>query len=213
MRYFIYYPPTKLTRSIDVGDNMYVEEILRLVEKEFGLQVHSHGITETSVILNYNGFDLKPKWSIADLNIPSGSIIRCIYKEKKAADLYIHCEYNKQILKLFDAAIKFDSPISLIRKKISDRLGIPLSTFCLETYHRRVRLYDQMGLTNYDIKIHDHLVLKVWKGYEKFISSCIRGYAEHFSHDDLTRYYQMQIALYIAAYHGRIQVEKSLKGI
>lgn len=204
MRYFIFYPPTKSTRIIDVGENVYVEEILKLVEQEFGLKVDSHGLSETSIVLSYNGFELKPRWSLADLNIPSGAIMRCIFKEKKAADLYIHCEFNKQILKLFDSSIKIETPISLIRKKISDRLGLPLSIFCLETYHGRTRLYDQMTLTNYDIKIHDHLVLKIWKGYEKFISSCIRGYAEHYSHDDLTHYYQMQVALHIAAYYGKI---------
>jgi hypothetical protein len=211
MRYFIYYPPTKSTRSIDVGENICVEEILQLAQHEFGLQVNSRGRSEASIVLSYNGFDLKPKWSLADLNIPSGAIIRCIFKEKKAPNLYIHCEFNKQVLKLFDSAIKIDSPISLIRKKISDRIGLPLSTFCLETYHGKKRLFDQMILMNYDLKIHDHLSLKVWKGYEKFISSCIRGYAEHYSHDDLTRYYQIQVALHIAAFYGKIHIEKSLR--
>jgi hypothetical protein len=208
MRYFIFYPPTKSTRIIDVRENMYVEDILKVVEQEFGLKVHSHGRSETSVVLSYNGFDLKPKWSFGDLNIPSGAIIRCIFKEKKAAKLYIHCEFNKQILKLFDSSIAIESSISYVRKKISDQLGLPLSIFCLETYHGKVRLYDQMALMHYDIKIHDHLVLKVWKGYEKFISSCIRGYAEHYSHDDLTRYYQMQVALHIASYYGKIERER-----
>jgi hypothetical protein len=204
MRYFIFYPPTKSIRLIDINENVLVEDILKLAEKEFNLNMQDSGPSEKSIVLNYNGSDLKPKWSLADLSIPSGSIIRCIYREVKAADLYIHCGFNKQILKLFDSTITIETTISTIRKKISELSGLPLSVFCLETYHSQQRLYDQMKLINYDIEIHDHLYLKVWKGYEKFINSCMKGFTEPYSHDDLTRHYQTQVALYIAAFYGKI---------
>jgi hypothetical protein len=204
MRYFICYPPSKSMKLIDVDENVCVENILELIKNEFSLKVHSHGQSETSIVLSYNGFDLKPKWSFAELSIPSGSIIRCTYKEQQPANLYVHCGFNKQLLKLFDSSITIETTISTIRKKISDKIGLPLSTFCLETFNRKKRLYDEMQLINYDIKMHDQIYLKVWKGYEKFISSCIRGYADHYSHDDLTHYYQTQIALHIAAFYGKI---------
>lgn len=204
MRYFISYPPTNSTRLIDVNSNVRIEDIVKLVQQEFGLKVQTNGRSETSIVLNYNGFDLKPKWTFADISIPSGAIIRCIYKEQEAADLYVHCGFNKQLLKLLDPTINIESTVSSIRKRISDQLGIPLSTFCLETYDGKHRLLDQMKLMNYDIKIHDHVYLKLWKGYEKFVNSCIRGYVEKYSQDDLIRYYQTQIALYIAAFYGKI---------
>jgi len=56
----------------------------------------------------------------------------------------------------------------------------------------------------YMIQIHDHIYLKVWKGYEKFVNSCIKGFTEQYSYDDLTRHYQTQVALYIAAFYGKI---------
>ena len=211
MRYFISYPPTKSVRLVDVNNNVRVEEILQLVQEEFGLQVHTTGRSESSIVLNYNGFDLKPKWTFADISIPSGAMIRCIYKEQQAADLYVHCGFNKQLLKLFESSINIESTIGSVRKKISDQLGIPLSTFCLETYDGKHRLLDPLQLMNYDIKIHDHVYLKVWKGYEKFISSCIRGYVEQYSHDDLTRHYQAQVALYIAAFYGKILSSRTEK--
>jgi len=142
MRYFIYYPPNKSTRLIDVNESVRVEDILQLVKKEFGLNIQNNGPAETSIVLNYNGSDLKPKWSLADLSIPSGSIIRCLYREEKAADLYIHCGFNKQILKLFDSSITIETTISTLRKIISEKLGLPLSLFCLETYNGQQRLYD-----------------------------------------------------------------------
>jgi hypothetical protein len=203
MRYFIYYPPKKSIRLIDVSESVLVEDILKLVRKEFGLNFQDSGPSETSIVLNYNGSDLKPKWSLVDLSIPSGSIIRCLYREQKAADLYIHCDYNKQILKLFDTSITFETTIGAVRKLISEKLGLPLSLFCLETYNTKQRLYDQMKLINYDIKIHDHIYLKVWRGYEKFTNSCIKGFTEPYAHDDLTRHYQTQVALYIAAFYGK----------
>jgi hypothetical protein len=203
MRYFIFYPPNKSIRLIDIGESVRVEDIIKLVTKEFNLNIEDSGPSETSIVLSYNGSDLKPTWSVADLSIPSGSIIRCLYREQKAADIYVHCGFNKQILKLFDPSITIETKISTLRKQISNKLGLPLSMFCLEKYNDRQRLYDQMALTNYDIKIHDHLYLKVWRGYEKFINSCIRGFTERYSHDDLTRHYQTQVALYIAAYYGK----------
>jgi len=204
MRYFIYYPPSNSIRLIDINENVLVDDIITLVKKEFNLNIEDSGPSESSIVLNYNGSDLKPKWSLADLSIPSGSIIRCLYREEKAPDLYIHCGFNKQILKLFDSSITIETTIYTIRKIISDKLGLPLSLFCLETYHSQQRLYDQMKLTNYDIKIHDHIYLKVWRGYEKFINNCIKGFTEPYSHDDLIRHYQTQVALYIAAFYGKI---------
>jgi len=204
MRYFIFYPPNKSIRLIDVDENVCVEHILELIKKEFGLKVHDNGPSETSIVLSYNGFDLKPKWSLAELSIPSGSIIRCIYKEKQAADLYVHCGFNKQILKLFDSSITIVTTIGTIRKKISDKLGLPLSTFCLETYDGTQRLYDEMKLINYDIKTHDLVYLKVWRGYEKLIRSCVKGLTTRYSIDELTQHYQAQVALHIAAFYGKI---------
>jgi hypothetical protein len=206
MRYFIYYPPSKSIRLIDVNESVRVEDVLALVKQEFGLNIEDSGPAETSIVLSYNGSDLKPKWSLADLSIPSGAIIRCLYREQKAADLYIHCGFNKQILKLFDSSITIETTIGMIRKKISEKLGLPLSTFCLETYDNKQRLYDQMNLINCDIKIHDHICLKVWRGYEKFINTCIKGFVEQYAHDDLTRHYQTQVALYIAAFYGEILI-------
>jgi hypothetical protein len=54
-----------------------------------------------------------------------------------------------------------------IRKMISDKLRLPLSIFCLGTYHNKQRLYDQMKLMNYVLKIHDHIYFIVWSRYEK----------------------------------------------
>jgi len=210
MRYFIFYPPTKSIRLIDVPENIRVEDVLRLVREEFGLKNENDARSEASIVLSYNGFDLKPKWSLTDLGIPSGAIIRCIYREQKAAELYIHCGFNKQLLKLFDTSITIESTIGSIRKKIADRLGLPLSVFCLESYDGKQRFYDQMKLINYDIKIHDHIFLKVWNGYEKFLCSCIRGYVEQYSHDDLTRHYQTQVALHIAAFYGHMELAHSV---
>jgi hypothetical protein len=203
MRYFIFYPPTKSVKLIDIDETVRVKDVLESVRKKFGLKNHPNDRSETSIVLSYNGFDLKPKWSFGELNIPSGAIIHCTYKEQQAAKLYIYCSFNKKLLKLFDSSITIDTTIGTIRTKISNQLGLPLSTFCLETLDGKQRLYDQIKLIDYDIKIHDQLYLKVWKGYEKFLSACIRGYAERYSHDDLTRYYQMQVTLYIAAFYGK----------
>ena len=144
MHYFMYYPPKQAMRLIDVNENVLIEDILTLAKREFHFNIQNSGPVETSVVLSYNGSDLKPKWSLLDLGIPAGSIIRCIYREQKAADLYVYCSFNKQVFKLFDSSITIETTLATIRKKISDKLGLPLSVFCLETYHDRQRLYDQM---------------------------------------------------------------------
>lgn len=204
MRYFIFYPPTKALKLIDVSENDTVEDILTSLKQDFGLKYTDNEASGLSIVLNYNGSDLKPKWSFGDLNIPSGAIIRCLTRKQTAADLYIHCGHNKQILKLFDSSITIETTIGRVRQKISDKIGLPLSTFCLESYDGKQRLYDDMKLMHYDIKVHDHIYLKVWQGYEKFINACIRGFTQHFSHDDIIRHYQAQIALHIAAFYGKV---------
>jgi hypothetical protein len=206
MRYFIYYLPKDSMRLIDVSENILVDDILTLVKKVFGLDIEDSHETESSIVLSYNGSDLKPKWYLSDLSIPSGSTIHCLYREKKVTDLYIHCSFNKQIFKLFDSSITNEETIRTIRKTISNRLGLPLSTFCLETYDGKQRLYDQMKLVHYDLHIHDHIYLKVWQGYEKFINACVEGFNGPYAHDDLSRHYQTQIALYIAAFYGKISL-------
>ncbi|CAF3340496.1 unnamed protein product [Rotaria socialis] len=210
MRYFIFYPPSQSLRLIDVTEDDCVENTLISIKQEFDLKVYDNGSSDKSVVLNYNGCDLKPKWTFGDLNIPSGAIIRCVTRQQQAADLYIHCGFNKQILKLFDSSITIGTTIGTIRKKISDKIGLPLSTFCLESYDGKQRLYDDMKLMTYDIKVHDHVYLKVWQGYEKFINSCIKGFTEHFSHDDVIRHYQSQIALYVAAFYGHLDLARSV---
>ncbi|CAF0910183.1 unnamed protein product [Adineta ricciae] len=206
MRYFVYYPPKDSMRLIDVTETARVEDILTLVKKEFDLNAQDSSAGEISIVLSYNGSDLKPKWSLAELSIPSGSIIRCLYREKKAADLYVHCSYNKQIYKLFDSNISIDTTIGNIRKILSNRLGLPLSVFCLETYDGKQRLYDRMKLFDYDLKPHAHLYLKVWQGYDKLIDACVKGFTGRYAHDDLSRHYQIQIALHIAAFHGHMEL-------
>ena len=204
MRYFISYPPSKTLKLIDVLESDRVEKVLELVKQEFGLKFRDSNYSEVPIGLSYNGFNLKSKWFIADLNIPSGAIIRCISRDQLEADIYVHCEFNRQILKLFNTSITIQSTVGTLRKKISDKLGIPLSTFCLETYDDKQRLYDEMKLIDYNIKIHDRVYLKVWGGYEKFIDECVKGFTEHYSHDGLTRHYQRQVALHIAAFYGEI---------
>ncbi|CAF2245234.1 unnamed protein product [Rotaria magnacalcarata] len=212
MRYFIFYPPSKSLRLIDVTEGDCVENTLISIKQEFDLKVYDNGSSDKSVVLNYNGCDLKPKWSFGDLNIPSGAIIRCVTRQQQAADLYIHCGFNKQILKLFDSSITIETTIGTIRKKISDKIGLPLSTFCLESYDGKQRLYDDMKLMTYDIKVHDHVYLKVWQGYEKFINSCVKGFTEYFSHDDVIRHYQSQVALHVAAFYGHLNLARSVMG-
>ena len=202
MRYFIFYPPRQCIRQIDVDENIRVEEVLELVKAEFGLQINHNSAAETSVVLNYNGCDLKLKWTLGELAIPSGAILRCFHRQQQAANLYILCGFNKQILKLFDSTITLETTIGTLRKQIANQLGLPLSIFCLETLHG-TRLYDEMKLINYDVKLHDHIYLRVWREHEKFVNACVKGFSEHHSSDDLTRHYQAQVALHIAAFYGK----------
>ena len=203
MRYFIYYPPSKSLRQIDAADGVHVQEIIDIAQKEFDLHVDISDRAKKTLVLNYSGSDLKPTWLLVDLNIPLGSILHCLYRKKKKPNLYVHCGFNNQILEFFDHNISIDTTIGDIRKKISDRIGFPLSIFCLEEQNSKQRLYDSMRLLDYDLKPHDHVYLRVWRGYEKFINSCMKGFPRYYAHDDLTRHYELQIALYIAAFYGR----------
>ena len=94
MRYFIFYPPSQTIRSLDVDENTRVGEALELVKKELGLQIDYKGPAQTELVLNYNGCDLKPKWLLSEVAIPSGAILRCVDRERTAAQLYAHYNFN-----------------------------------------------------------------------------------------------------------------------
>ena len=206
MRYFIYYPRTKSVKRVDIEDDTRVQDVIGMVKRKFGLRTDVDEQGRTTIVLNYNGCDLKPTWSLTDLGIPAGAIIRCLYRAKKKPNVYVHCEFNNnQILEIFDNTITINSTIGDIRKKISDRIGIPLSTFYLESQDNgRQRLYDRMKLFQCNLKLEDHVYVKVWPGYEEFLNACMKGFPKKYSRDDLVRHYQLQIALYIAAFYGRI---------
>lgn len=204
MRYFIYYPPTKSLKRVDVKDGTLVQEIIDMVRQQFGIRVDIAKDSNMSVALNYNGSDLKSTWSLNELGIPSGAILYCLSRDRKTIDLQVHCEFNHQTLDFFfDNTLNVDTTIGDLRKRISDQLGLPLSTFCLEIDQRKERLYDSMKLYQYEINSNDHLYLKVWHGYESFLNSCMKGIPKSYARDDLTRHYQLQIALYIAAFYGK----------
>ena len=203
MRYFIFYAPKQSMRSIDAVDNTRVQDVLDYVNEEFRLNIHHQGQDETSLVLNYNGFDLKPTWTLAEVSISPGSILHCTHRQTKAPELYVHCGFNGQVLKLFDSSITVNTTIGALRANISNRLGLPLSVFCLEKYDSGQRLYDEITLITYDIKRHDHVYLKVWREQEKFVVACTKGFSDVYINDDLVRHYQLQVALYIAAFYGK----------
>ncbi|CAF3760901.1 unnamed protein product [Adineta steineri] len=210
MRYYISHPPKKAITLIDIDKNVLVHNVIEFAKRKFGLKVHGSDTSKISIVLSYRGLDLKPKWCISDLSIPSGAIIQCVYREQKIPDLNIYCGYDKKTLKLFDTSITGETKIGTIRRIISNKLGLPLSTFCLETYTGTQRLYDDMKLNDYDIKMHEHIYLKVWHGFEKFIAACVKGFLEPCSPDDLTRHYQVQVALHIAAFYGHMALTSSV---
>lgn len=204
MRYFIYCLPIKSLKRIDIEGNTRVKEVIDMIQDEFDLYVDSSDHPDRLLVLNYNGSDLKPTWRLTDLMIPPGAIIHCLYRENRAAQIYIDCAFNKQVLEFFDDDITGETTVGEIRKKISNKIGLPLSTFCLEKHNTGQRLFDQMNLSQYQIKLNDHVDLKVWRGYEKFLKSCMRGLRQSYSNDDLTRYYELQIALHIASFYGKL---------
>lgn len=204
MRYFIYYPPTKSLKRVDVKDGTLVQEIIDMMRRQFGIRVDIVQDSSMSIVLSYNGSDLKSTWSLNDLGIPPGAILYFLSRERRTIDLQVHCEFNHQTLEFFfDDTLNVETSIGELRRRISDRLGLPLSTFCLEIDQRNERLYDNMKLYQYEIKSTDHIHLKVWRGYENFLNACIKGFSKSYARDDLTRHYQLQIALYIAAFYGK----------
>ena len=204
MRYFIHYSKKNSLKRVDVKDDTRIEQIIDLVKDEFGLRTTPNDEDKTSIVLNYNGEDLKPTWSFADSAIPTGSIIHCSYRPKKKADLYVHCLFNDQLLPIFDSTITINTSIAQIRKIISNQIGIPLSTFFLQTYHHHEQqpLHDQMKLYQANLNLNDHIYLRVWSSFEHLITSSFKGFPIKYSNDHLIRHYQLQIALHCAAFYG-----------
>lgn len=204
MRYFVLFSPTNTVRTIDTDQDLCVNDVLDMVKKDFGLHFEPPGPQERVLVLNFDGCDLKPKWKLKEIPIPTGSILRCLFRRCPTPYLHVHCSYSRKILKFFESAVNLQMTVGDVRIRISNELGIPLSLFRLESFDGNRHFYDEAKLIDYNLQVYDHVFLKVWSDQEKFLNSCLKGFAEHFSNDELVRHYQAQVALHIAAFYGNL---------
>ncbi|XP_034738062.1 protein ANKUB1-like [Etheostoma cragini] len=173
----------------------------------------SDGMQQQYLELSYGGAALQDRWALCDVGITSGSAIRCLIKVLK------HSE-KRPVMRVFNAVTGQTVPImrsealphvSVARLKtvVSMQSGLPVSTFRLST-PAGVQLYDCNQLQDYAIEVGTTLRLDTWDGWVEFLQGCLLGHKltvqSHLSEKKLVMRFQLQVALYIAASLGHLDL-------
>ncbi|XP_010767231.1 protein ANKUB1 [Notothenia coriiceps] len=99
--------------------------------------------------------------------------------------------------------------IARLKSVVSMQSGLPVGTFRLST-PEDVQLYDCNQLQDYAIVVGTTLRLDTWDGWVEFLLSCLLGHRLtvqiHLSEKKPVMRFQLQVALYIAASSGHLDL-------
>ncbi|XP_019486253.1 PREDICTED: protein ANKUB1 isoform X1 [Hipposideros armiger] len=99
--------------------------------------------------------------------------------------------------------------VSQLRTLIALRCGFPVSVFCLRT-PSGLEMFDCNTLRDYQTDMGSTLRLDVWDGWKEFMMGCLLGQKlevqRYLSNEGPVLKFQKRVALYIAAFHGYIEL-------
>ncbi|XP_070816920.1 protein ANKUB1-like [Chaetodon trifascialis] len=211
MRVFICFEGS--SEPFDIPPDQTVGAIKQVVKDNFLVQLTDDKQVRQHLELSYGGAALQDSWALCDVGITSGSAIRCLMKSER-----------KPVMRVFNAVTGETSPImgseallhmSVARLKtvVSVQSGLPVSTFRLST-PTGVQLYDCNQLQDYAIEVGAILRLDTWDGWVEFLQGCLLGQRltvhSHLSEKKPVMRFQLQVALYIAASLGHLDLAEWL---
>lgn len=160
--------------------------------------------------------------------MPSGCVLKCRLVEHKTPDFEVFLRYNREREKIYDCDLNlYECYVLEFRIWLSRRLGLPLTTFRLKMsanmQPQAVDLYDDRLLNDYFAYFADNgeigavtplFYLETWQPWDILIRYAMKGFTtkvvECLSADEFIKQYQMQVILYIAAFHGHTNLADML---
>ncbi|XP_051231894.1 protein ANKUB1-like isoform X1 [Dicentrarchus labrax] len=159
--------------------------------------------------LSYGGAALQDSWALCDVGITSGSAIRCLIKSEQKPVMYVFNAVTGETFPIRGSEALLHMSVARLKTVVSMQSGLPVSTFRLST-PAGVQLYDCNHLQDYAIKVGTTLRLDTWDGWVEFLQGCLLGHRltvqSHLSENKPEIRFQLQVALYIAASLGHLDL-------
>ncbi|XP_049641476.1 protein ANKUB1 [Suncus etruscus] len=195
--------------AFDVSTDETVAAVKLMIKNRFHLPLSEEKQGRQYLELTYAGASLRDSWSLADVGISFCSTIKCFVKEEDQAVLFIFNMVTRQRMVIVEGKALFNDKVSQLRTLVALRCGFPVGVFCLRTSDG-LELYDCNFLRDYGLDPGTTLRLDVWDGWKEFLLGCLLGkklQVQHFLSDERpVLKYQRRVALYIAAFHGHVEL-------
>ncbi|KAM6921482.1 protein ANKUB1-like isoform 2-T2 [Xenentodon cancila] len=193
----------------DISPYFTVGALKEIVKDRFLVQLSSDEQVPQYLELNYGGAALQDNWALCDIGIRSGSTIRCLIKREVRPEMHVFNTVTGETLPIVGNDLQLHTPVAKLKTIVSVQSGLPVSTFWLSTA-AGVQLYDCNWLQDYGIEMGTILCLETWDGWLEFLQDCLRGnrfiIQKHLSEEKPVLRFQLQVALYIAASSGHLDL-------
>ncbi|XP_006895626.1 PREDICTED: protein ANKUB1 [Elephantulus edwardii] len=193
----------------DVSADETVEAIKLMIKDYFHIPLSEDEQGRRYLELMYAGAALKDCWSIADIGISFCSTLKCFVKEEDKPTLYVFNAVTQETMPIMESFSLFDKNVSELRTLVTLRCGFPVSIYCLRTPQGQ-EMYDCNSLRDYQTEIGTTLRLDVWDGWKEFLMGCLFGQTlqvqRYLSEEGPVLKYQKRVALYLAAFHGHVEL-------
>ncbi|CAF1299160.1 unnamed protein product [Adineta ricciae] len=217
MHFIVSFEPTN-ERAIFQNDNtaerLTIKDLLKWICRRFHFENSSGEMGNRRLSLMYNSTELQPHWFLEDVQIQFGATVRCMVKEDRIPDYRLFLPIRNETFDVFDSGMHpTETTVLQLRIVASHKSGLPLSAFRLIT-DKNTDLVDHIRLSQYDIDYRSTLTIQTWIGWSDFYTYTIKGYTKAvlklLHSDELVRQYMMQLALYIAAHYGNVDLARAL---
>ncbi|XP_041791272.1 protein ANKUB1-like [Chelmon rostratus] len=207
MRVFICFEGT--SEPFDIPPDQTVGAIKQVVKDNFLVQLTDDKHVRQYLELSYGGAALQDSWALCDVGITSGSAIRCLIKSERRPVMQVFNAVTGETLPIMGSEALPHMSVAGLKTVVSTLSGLPVSTFRLST-PAGVQLYDCNQLQDYAIELGTTLRLDTWDGWVEFLQGCLLGQRltvqSHLSEKKPVMRFQLQVALYIAASLGHLDL-------
>ncbi|XP_037626163.1 protein ANKUB1-like [Sebastes umbrosus] len=207
MRVFICFEGS--CEPFDVPPDQTVGAMKQMVKDYFLVQLSDDKQQHQYLELSYGGAALQDSWALSDVGVTSGSAIRCLIKSERRPVMRVFNAVTGETLPIMGSEALLHMSIARLKTVVSMQSGLPVSTFRLSTA-AGVQLYDCNQLQDYATEVGTTLRLDTWDGWVEFLQACLLGHRltvqSHLSEKKPVMRFQLQVALYIAASLGHLDL-------
>ncbi|XP_042368474.1 protein ANKUB1-like [Plectropomus leopardus] len=194
--------------QFDVLPHQTVGAMKQMMKDKFLVQL-SDDKQQQYLELSFGGAVLQDSWALCDVGITSGSAIRCLIKSERRSVMRVFNAVTGETLPIMGNETLLHMSVARLKTLVSIQSGLPVSVFRLST-PAGVQLYDCNQLHDYTTEVGITLRLDTWDGWVEFLQGCLLGHRltvqSHLSEKKPVMRFQLQVALYIAASLGHLDL-------